>query len=254
MLFTMLFNSCYSVPQAIRLKTKRVITEGTVLNLPIDIPEPILSFDGKLPPKLKSISCYNSSGFYTIGDDLHIYLEYFSDVVVNGSPKVILNTGCNSPSCVTWEVQSFKCQATRGMFAMQLENEVIMNIDVNTTADRLEQYLRRFQRLHNVSVSIKPGNDNPMNENRVCSDIGNEVFITFFRVDFPEYHGDVPSILLNRFNNNPNPMTRLSQVDSFVYFQSFTVVNCVHFWLILFVNVSFFLGCRHKLFEGYQTR
>lgn len=192
-----------------------------MLNLPINIPEPILSFDGKLPPRLKSISCYNSSGFYTVGDDLHIYLEYFSSVVVSGSPAIVLNTGCSSSQCVTWEVQSFKCQATRGMFSMKLEDEVVMNINVNTTANRFEQYLRRFQKIHNVSVSINPGNDSPYNEDRVCSDVGNEVIITFYRADFPEYHGDIPSLQLNRYNDNPNPLTRLSQVFSIYIAQTF---------------------------------
>lgn len=196
------------------MKTKNVVTEGTVLNLPINIPEPVLSFDGKLPPRLKSISCYNSSGFYTIGDDLHVYLEYFSNVVVSGSPAIVLNTGCSSGKCITWEVQSFECRATRGMFSMQLEDEVVMNIDVNTTSERLEQYLRRFSKIHNVSVEIYPGNDNPYNENRVCSDVGNVVNITFYRADFPEYHGDIPPLKLNRYNDNPDALTRLSQVSS----------------------------------------
>jgi hypothetical protein len=198
-------------PQAIRLKTKNIINEGSILNLPIDIPEPVLSLDGKRPSRLKSISCHNSSGFYTIGDDLHIYLEYFADVLVSGDPAIVLNTGCNSASCVTWEVQSFRCQATRGMFAMQMEDDVVMNIDVNTTAERFEQYLRRFPKIQNVSVEIIPGDDNPYNENRLCSDVGNEVVITFFGVNFPEHHGDVPKIALNRYNDYPSSLTRLSQ-------------------------------------------
>lgn len=169
--------------------------------------------DGKQPSRLKSISCHNSSGFYTIGDDLHIYLEYFADVLVNGDPAIVLNTGCNSASCVTWEVQSFRCQATRGMFAMQMEDDVVMNIDVNTTAERFEQYLRRFPKIQNVSVEIIPGDDNPYNENRLCSDVGNEVVISFFGVNFPDHHGDVPKIALNRYNDYPSSLTRLSQVS-----------------------------------------
>lgn len=100
------------------------------------------------------------------------------------------------------------------MFSMQLEDEVVMNIDVNTTSERLEQYLRRFSRIHNVSVAIYPGDDNPYNDNRVCSDVGNTVNITFYRADFPEYHGDIPSLKLNRYNDNPDALTRLSQVSS----------------------------------------
>lgn len=190
-----------------------MVSNGTVLNLPVNIPEPVLSLDGRAPPRLRSISCYNASGFYTIGNDLHIYLEYYASVMVQGTPAIVLNTGCRSSSCVTSEIQTFTCRATRGMFSMKIGDEVIMNIAVNTTAQRLAYYLRELVHIQNVSVTIAPGDDNVYNQNRVCSDVGNAVTITFFEVDYPGTNGDVPTIFLNRYNDNPHPLTKLSQVQ-----------------------------------------
>jgi hypothetical protein len=181
--------------------------------LPITIPEPRIALDGKQPPRLKTIGCFNSSGYYTIGNALHIYLEYYAPVIVQGNPAILLNTGCHSSACFVPEIQSFVCRASRGMFSMKVAGVSLMNIAVNTTADQLARYLRSIPGIYNVSVVIVPGLETDfLTGKQVCSVNGNTVYLYFYGVDLPEYNGDLPAITLNPSNNDPDSRSGISQV------------------------------------------
>lgn len=197
--------------KGIRLKSQRSITPSTTLNLPIDIPEQKIALRGYNAPKLKSVNIQQPEGTYYVGDVLHVELEFYSNVFVFGSPTITLNTGCHSISCSTIEVQAFSCSAARGMFALQLDDQQIMNIDVNTTKEEFQTKLRELNGIYDVSVSIISDSRNQYYRNQLCSIPENKVTISFNKVYFPQYDGDVPTIYLDAQNDYRDMISGISK-------------------------------------------
>lgn len=175
---------------------------GTVLNLPVDVPQEYISLYGPLSPRLMSIQSSNADGTYGNGDIITIGLIYSAMIGVSGIPSISLNTGCHDTSCTTAEIQSFICKADRGKFAIQLEDQVLMNIDVNTTKEELKKLIERLDGIHMVTITYGDSDNHRTysEADRVCSASGNNVTIQFNNVSFPQYNGDVPTLLLNATN------------------------------------------------------
>lgn len=123
--------------QLIQLKSQFDIEPGGFKSLNIDVKEEYIAIYGKMPPKLVSISSLNGDGIYGEGDVVVLTLEFATDVNVSGVPSLTLNTGCSSDTCVVKEIQSFRCAADFGSFAMKLGKEYVMSIPSNTTQDEL---------------------------------------------------------------------------------------------------------------------
>ena len=179
-------------PQYVRLKSQYDLNPETILKLPIDVPTEQLGLYGPLPPRLVNITSSNPSSIYGTGDVVKIKLTYTVPVLVAGAPTLTLNTGCLSSSCTIAEVQTFKCGAESGFFAIRLENQYIMNINVNTTQDTLKARLEELDGVYNVSVSYGQEEDRTAYQDarRVCSRAGTSVNITFNRVSFTQYNGN----------------------------------------------------------------
>jgi len=188
--------------QYIRLKSEYDMIPGTVLNLPVDVPQEYISLYGSLPPRLMSIQSSNVDGTYGNGDIITIDLIYSAMIGVSGIPSISLNTGCHDTSCTTAEIQSFICKADRGKFAIQLEDQVLMNIDVNTTKEELKKLIERLDGIHMVTITYGDSDNHRTysEADRVCSANGNNVTIQFNNVSFPQYNGDVPTLILNATN------------------------------------------------------
>jgi hypothetical protein len=58
--------------QYIQLKSQYDMLPGTVLSLPIDVPEEYLGIFGELPPRLKSITSPDPSGVYGEKNIYHV--------------------------------------------------------------------------------------------------------------------------------------------------------------------------------------
>jgi hypothetical protein len=149
---------------------------------------------------------------------------------VSGFPSITLNTGCSSRECSVPEIQSFTCKASYGAFSMKLQSQSIMNIFTNTTKQQLQTLLRtKFNGIKRVNVNIQPlsssfssASSSPTADlylNSICSPSGNNVTITFDQAFFPQFDGDVPTIYLNRLNNNPDALSGLSlgSPETFLY-------------------------------------
>jgi hypothetical protein len=207
------------------LKSTYHLSPGVTLNLPIEVPEEKIVLNGKMAPKLKEISSSSGTGTFSVGDDIFINLVYYSEVVVVDNPTVILNTGCASSSCSTAEVQQFTCAATNGAFSLRLSGQSVMNVWTNTTREQFQTLLRKFHGMKIISVAITSSETDPSFRNTVCSPSGNTVTIYFNQTYFPEYEGDVPTIFLNRLNDDPNHRTRLSQGINEVFLTGFSLTD-----------------------------
>eukprot|EP00981_Chlorochromonas_danica_P004819 scaffold967_cov173-Ochromonas_danica.AAC.30 len=211
------------------MNIKQEIYPGTMIDLPLDIATPQLTLDSQRPPRLHHIYALNTSGSYAIGDDLYIALEFYSNLSVVGNPRIRFNTGCNgSSSCVTEEIQQFTCQAERGAFAIQLGETVLPTIYVNTSALGLKQKLETIPEITSVSVSITPGSNDSFDYNRLCSKTGNNVSVTFHRVNYPLLQGDVPTMLLSAVNGFVDDRTQLSLGADEVFLTNFNLSNHVY--------------------------
>lgn len=100
---------------------------------------------------------------------------FSSAVVVQGSPALLLNTGCRSESCTTPEVQSFTCRADEGAFAVELpmppghgvdgekggamkgENGVLVNVPADASRDQLKEALESLPYIHEVRGEERQG-------------------------------------------------------------------------------------------------
>lgn len=96
------------------------------------------------------------------------------------------------------------CSADEGVFALRLEDQVLMNIDVNTTQAQLKNLLESLDGVHNVSVAYTATSPSNVyaSVHRVCTSEGNRVTIAFTNVSFPQYDGNVPALQFdvnNRF-------------------------------------------------------
>ena len=142
--------------QEIRLKSQYDLEPGTILSLPIDVEEETITLYGLLPPRLVSIGSSTADGIYSSGDTIYIDMMFTSEVEVVGSPTLTLNTGCSSSadpsSCTTKEIQSFICKADTGAFGLQLEDQYINNIYVNTTQENLKMRLEQLDGINEVTV------------------------------------------------------------------------------------------------------
>ena len=198
--------------QLIQLKSQYDLTPGKTLYLPIDVPKEPLGLFGGLTPRLQSISTLNSSGLYGPGDRLIITLTYTSIVNVIGTPTLIMNTGCFSSFCRVVEIQSFNCSADIGMFGLQIGNQYIQNIGVNTTTDQFKHLLEQLSGVYNVGIHYSESDERDYSAgNRICSSRGKNVTVTFNNVSFPLTAGNVPNMQFDVTNSRPNPVNGLSQ-------------------------------------------
>ena len=136
------------------MKSQYDLSPGTVLRLPIDVPDEYIGLFGKLPPRLISINSTNINGIYGNGDKILITLQFTSTVAVAGDPVLIVNTGCTQNSCIKKEIQSFICAADRGKFGLRFQDEFVMNIDVNTTQDLFKYRLEELNGINEVLFAI----------------------------------------------------------------------------------------------------
>lgn len=219
--FTIVAGSRYQVSghqnekQLIQLKSQFDIEPGGFKSLNIQVEEEHLAIYGKMPPKLVSIASQNDDGIYGDGDLVVLTLEFATDVNVSGIPSLTLNTGCSSESCVTKEVQSFRCAADTGSFAMKLEDQFVMSIPSNTTQDELKYKLETFEGINEVTVHYSEIISGNTLRNEVCTSDGNEITITFEDISFPQYDGDLPIIELDSYNwfNDPRTLRPQGNVE-----------------------------------------
>jgi len=199
-------------PVQMQLKSQYDIEPATVLKLPIDVDKEYLSLFGTLPPRLIKITTSAAPGVYGAGDLFYISLQFSTSVDVKGSPYLVMNTGCDSPSCQVKEIQTFTCTADQGMFALRLEDQFIMNIDANTTQDQLKSKLEELVGITDVTVHYYEADDREYSfGRRACTSKGNKVTITFENVSFPQYNGNVPELQYDVSNKFADLRTRLSQ-------------------------------------------
>lgn len=198
--------------QTIRLKSQYDIGVSTLLSLPIDVPVESISLYGKLPPRLKSITSTAGNEVFGTGDTIYIDLTYTSDVVVIGTPTLTLNTGCTSDACTTKEIQAFVCQGDSGSFAMALDGQYIMNLDVHTTRDELKYKLEELMGVEEVTIEYGEEDDREYSfGNRICTSRGNNVTITFENVTFSALNNNVPILTYDTLNEFAHSRTGLSQ-------------------------------------------
>ncbi len=194
--------------QAIVLKSQYDIKPGDYLRLPIDVPEEYVSVYGTLSPRLIGVRSSDPDGFYGVGDTINIELEYTSEIMVSGTPTITLNTGCSNEACLTKEVVSFVCKADLGMFSMKIGDEYLMNIKANTTNDEFKQLLEELQGINEVTIKYSiEDNREYSGGNRICTNKGKNVTITFENVTYPEYRGNVPDIEFDVLNQMTDPRT-----------------------------------------------
>jgi hypothetical protein len=185
----------------IQLKSQYDLEPGTVLKLPIDVPQEYLSLYGLLPPRLENIRAQNRPGVYGIGDIIVIEMKFTRAVHIADAPTLTVNTGCNSPSCYDAEVQSFVCTADRGQFAIRMENQFIMNINWNTTKDQFKYMLESLEGINEVAITYDDAQDRQYSGgDRICTTYGKNVTITFVNVTFPQYNGNVPTFQYDPLN------------------------------------------------------
>lgn len=176
------------------------------------MPEEPLGVDGLLTPRLKSIDAAVPDGVYGAGDVISITLQFYSEVNVSGIPTLTVNTGCHSEVCTTKEIQQFHCAADLGFFAIRMENQFIMNVNVNTTQDQLKYKLEELRGVNEVAITFNETDDRPFSGGkRVCTSLGNVVTVIFESTSFPEYDGDVPPMYFDDRNRFPELRTGLYQ-------------------------------------------
>ena len=194
--------------QAILLKSQYDIKPGEYLRLPIDVPQQYVSVYGKLAPRLLGIRSGDPDGFYGVGDTINIELEFTTEVMVSGTPTLTLSTGCHDETCMVKEVVSFVCNADKGMFSMKIGDEYLMNINANTTDDQFKQLLEELEGINEVTIDYSiEDNREYSGGNRICTNKGKNVTITFENVTYPEFRGNVPDIEFDILNQMTDPRT-----------------------------------------------
>ena len=201
----------YSPLQLIQLKSQFDILPGSFQSLNIQVEKEHLAIHGKMPPKLVSIDSQNDDGIYGEGDLVVLTLEFATDVNVSGIPSLTLNTGCSSEDCVIKEIQSFRCAADFGSFAMKLEDQFVMSIPSNTTQDEFKYKLETFEGVNEVTVHYSEIISGNTLRNEICTSGGNTVTITFEDISFPQYDGDLPTLEFDSYNWFNDPRTQLPQ-------------------------------------------
>jgi hypothetical protein len=193
--------------QLIQLKSQFDIDPGGFKSLNIQVEEEHLAIYGKMPPKLVSIASQNDDGIYGDGDLVILTLEFATDVNVSEIPSLTLNTGCSSEACVTKEIQSFRCAADTGSFAMKLEDQYVMSIPSNTTQEEFKYKLETIEGINDVTVHYSEITSGNTLRNEICTSGGNEITITFEDISFPQYDGDMPILEFDSYNWFDHPRT-----------------------------------------------
>lgn len=198
--------------QYIQLKSQYDLQPGTALALNIEVKAPTVALKGRLPPRLVSINSINPDNIYGAGDKLQITLGYIANVDVMGSPTLTVNTGCHSDSCKVIEILSFVCKADLGAFSMRMEDQIISNINVNTTQYDLQNLFQQIEGIQNVTVRYSATSSSSVYavQDRVCTPLGNNVTVYFNNVSFPHYDGNVPDFEFDVNNRFPDPRTGLN--------------------------------------------
>jgi hypothetical protein len=105
----------------------------------------------------------------------------------------------------------FTCRAELGMFAVSLEDEYIMNIDVNTTVEAFANKLEQLRSIQKVTVRYSVNTDTQFSYgNRLCTSRGKNITIEFDDVSFPQYNGNVPSLKFSASNQFSDSRTGIS--------------------------------------------
>ena len=190
--------------QFIQLKSQFDIGPASALVLPIEVNPRGVSLYGRLPPRLVSIDSASADNVYGAGAVLSITLNFVSDVLVINHPTLTVNTGCHSDACKVVEIQSFICRADQGAFSLRLNDQVVSNINVNTTRAQFATMLAQIAGILNVSVTYtQTSPSNPYDVvDRICSSAGNNVTVYFWNVSLPQFDGNVPQLefdVNNRF-------------------------------------------------------
>jgi len=200
----------FNQEQRIRLKSQYDLEPGSILILPVDIPEETISVNGKLAPRLLRIESSSGNGLYGPGDTIRLEFVYSAPVGVQGSPTLTLNTGCHDPSCTIKEVQQFTCKADLGMFGLRIDDNFLMNIAVNTTQQAFKFQLEELEGINEVTVWYSESDDREVSgDSRICTQVGNVVNVVFEDVSFPQYNNDVPQMQFDIFNQFADVRTGL---------------------------------------------
>ena len=167
---------------------------------------------GSITPRLLRIYSPNSDQLFGIGDAVDIVLEFTAPVNVEGIPTLTVNSGCHYSTCTTNEVQYFTCYADLGKFAIRLQNQFIMNINANSTRNELKQKLEELNGIENVSIKLNSTTDiKSSSGDRLCTSNGKGVEITFLKVSFPQYNGNVPPLYFDYLNEYTDVRTNVNQ-------------------------------------------
>jgi hypothetical protein len=93
-------------------------------------------------------------------------------------PTLRLATGCLNGECVITEIQSFKCVADHGKFALIWNGHYRTNIDVSSSQEEFKRVLETLPGIDRVTVSYST----PMGDSeygRLCTSRGNNVTVVF---------------------------------------------------------------------------
>lgn len=147
-------------------------------------------------------------------DQIPIFVEFTSPVIVKGKPDVLVNTGCHEDGCTTKEVQSFTCFADNGAFALSFNGGVVPNIPTDASRDMLKYAIESLPGIEEVTVAYGDDDEREYSHgDRVCSSRGNNVTVTFDRWSFLGTDGDLPLLGTDWLNAPPDGRTFQSGGD-----------------------------------------
>jgi hypothetical protein len=217
LLFASLFCSqgqktCGSANQRPVAAATAVVTDGAVdielraqlaiacqLSLPISVPVQLVALNGSSNAQIVAVRSLVPNQEYASGDTVLIGVDFSAPVTVTGgTPTLQLSTGCHHSDCVTAEVQTFACTASRGAFAISLQGETIPNVNATTRPEVLRDLLQTFSGVTAVEVVYQNSEGLP----HVCTDSGNTVTVRFVQTDSARWltNGNVPEMTFDYLN------------------------------------------------------
>nr|KAE8941688.1 hypothetical protein PF009_g8529 [Phytophthora fragariae] len=172
---------------SIRLDANLYIPDGGELLLSIQVPHEPIQILPKGPAKVVRVYSDHIDGKFGVGEVINIFVQFTSPVKLlgPGTPYLVLRTGCHSSSCHVKEIQRLRCQATKGKFSVGFGTQKVGNIPWDATAKVFAAYLRRMNRIDQVSVKYS------IDEDRACTFFGNNITITFDSMNIAGTDGDL---------------------------------------------------------------
>ncbi|GMF53109.1 unnamed protein product [Phytophthora fragariaefolia] len=171
----------------VRLDANLYIPDGGELLMSIQVPHEPIQILPNGPAKVVRVYSDHVDGKFGVGEVINIFVQFTSPIKLAGpgTPYLVLRTGCHSSSCHVKEVQRLRCQATKGKFSVGFGTQKVGNIPWDATAKVFAAYLRRMNRINQVSIKYS------IDEDRACTFFGNNITITFDSMNIAGTDGDL---------------------------------------------------------------